>query len=91
LKKLKKNDYFLDFVTGDVLEYHIINHIWTPILNIGLHKQIAAEKFMARGKFILPDNFRGKDYISNPEKAIITNCHELLNKVTREYFSHYLI
>ena len=91
LKKLKKNDYFLDFVTGDVLEYHIINHIWTPILNIGLHKQIAAEKFMSRGKFILPDNFKGKDYISNPEKAIVTNCHELLNKVTREYLSNYLI
>ena len=91
LKKLKKNDYFLDFVTGDVLEYHIINQIWTPILNIGLHKQIAAEKFMSRGRFILPDNFKGKDYISNPEKAIISNCHELLNKVTREYLSHYLI
>ena len=91
LKKLKKNDYFLDFVTGDVLEYHIINRIWTPILNIGLHKQIAAEKFMSRGRFILPDNFKGKDYISNPEKAIISNCHELLNKVTREYLSHYLI
>ena len=91
LKKLKKNDYFLDFVTGDVLEYHIINRIWTPILNIGLHKQITAEKFMSRGRFILPDNFKGKDYISNPEKAIISNCHELLNKVTREYLSHYLI
>ena len=91
LKRLKKNDYFLDFVTGDILEYHIINHNWSPIMNIGLHKQIAAEKFMSRGRFILPDNFRGKDYLSNPEQTIISNCHEILNKVTREYLSSYLL
>ena len=91
LKKLKKNDYFLDYVTGDILEYHIINHNWSPIMNIGLHKQIAAEKFMARGKFILPDNFKGKDYISKPESTLVTNCHEIINKITREYLSHYLI
>ena len=91
LKKLKKNDYFLDYVTGDILEYHIINHNWLPIMNIGLHKQIAAEKFISRGKFILPDNFKGKDYISKPETTIVTNCHEIINKITREYLSHYLI
>ena len=91
LKRLKKNDYFLDFVTGDILEYHIINHIWSPILNIGLHKQIAAEKFMSRGKFILPDNFKGKDYLSNPQQTIVSNCHEIINKITREYLSSYLV
>ena len=91
LKKLKKNDFFLDFVTGDILEYHIINQIWSPIMNIGLHKQIAAEKYMSRGKFILPDNFKGKDYLSNPESTIVSNCHEILNKITREYLSSYLV
>ena len=49
LKRLKKNDFLLDFVTGDILEYHIINHVWSPIMNIGLHKQIAAEKYLSRG------------------------------------------
>ena len=91
LKKLKKNDFFLDFVTGDILEYHIINHNWSPIMNIGLHKQISAEKFMSRGKFILPDYFKGKDYISNPEQTIVSNFHEILNKITRENLSHYLV
>ena len=91
LKRLKKNDFFLDFVTGDILEYHIVNHIWSPIMNIGLHKQTAAEKFMSRGKFILPDNFRGKDYLSNPEKTIVSNCHEIINKISREYLSSYLV
>ena len=90
LKTLKKNDYFLDYVTGDILEFHTINKYWSPIMNIGLHKQIAAEKFMSRGKFILPDNFRGKDYVTNP-KTIVSNCHEILNKITREYLSHYLV
>ena len=91
LKRLKKNDFFLDFVTGDILEYHIINHVWSPIMNIGLHKQIAAEKYLSRGKFILPDNFKGKDYLSNPGQTIISNCHEILNKITREYLSSYLL
>ena len=90
LKNLKKNDYFLDFVTGDILEYHIIDKVWIPIMNIGLHKQIAAEKFMNRGKFILPDNFKGKDYIKN-DMTIISNCHEILNIINRQYLSHYLV
>ena len=90
LTHLKKNDYFLDFVTGDILEYHIINKVWTPIMNIGLHKQIAAEKFIDRGKFILTDNFKGKDYIKN-NNTIVSNCHEILNIVTRQYLSHYLV
>ena len=90
LKNLKKNDYFLDFVTGDILEYHIINKNWTPIMNIGLHKHITAEKYMSRGKFILPDYFRGKDFNQN-NKTIVSNCHELYNFITRQYLSHYLV
>ena len=90
LLNLKKNDFFLDFVTGDILEYHIINKVWTPLMNIGLHKQIAAEKFIDRGKFILPDNFKGQDYIKN-KRTIISNCHEILNIISRQYLSHYLV
>ena len=90
LNNLKKNDYFLDFVTGDILEYHIMNKIWIPIMNIGLHKQIAAEKYLSRGKFILPDNFKGKEFIKK-NNTIISNCHEILNVVTRQYLSHYLV
>lgn len=90
LMNLKKNDFFLDYVTGDILEYHTIEKTWMPIMNIGLHKQIAAEKYMSRGKFILPDNFKGKDYIKN-EGTIISNCHEILNIINRQYLSHYLV
>ena len=90
LKQMKKNDYFLDYVTGDILEYQNINKVWKPIMNIGLHKQIAAEKFMSRGKFILPDNFKVKDSMKN-NNTIISNCHEILNVITRQYLSHYLI
>ena len=90
LNNLKKNDYFLDFVTGDILEYHIINKVWTPLMNIGLHKQIAAEKFIDRGKFILQDYFKGKDYKENT-RAIVSNCHEILNIISRQYLSHYLV
>ena len=45
-------------------------------MNIGLHKQIAAEKFMERGKFVLPDGFKGKDYIKN-KNTLISNFHEI--------------
>ena len=90
LKDLKKNDNFLDYVTGDILEYRSIDKTWVPIMNIGLHKQIAAEKYMSRGKFVLPDNFKGKDYLKN-ENAIVSNCHEILVNVPRQYLSHYLV
>ena len=90
LTNLKKNDNFLDFVTGDILEYRSVYHTWVPIMNIGLHKQIAAEKYMQRGKFILPDGFKGKDYIKNKE-TLVSNCHELNVNVLRQYLSHYLL
>ena len=40
LKELKKNDHFLDFVTGDVMEYQHINKNWVSVMNIGLHIKI---------------------------------------------------
>lgn len=90
LSNLKKNDNFLDFVTGDILEYRSVYHTWVPIMNIGLHKQIAAEKFMERGKFVLPDGFKGKDYIKN-KNTLVSNCHEIKVNVLRQYLSHYLL
>ena len=90
LTNLKKNDNFLDFVTGDILEYRSVYHTWVPIMNIGMHKQISAEKFMDRGKFVLPDEFKGKDYIKNKD-TIVSNCHEIKVNVLRQYLSHYLL
>ena len=90
LSNLKKNDNFLDFVTGDILEYRSVYHTWVPIMNIGLHKQITAEKYMQRGRFILPDGFKGKDYVKNQE-TLVSNCHEIKVDVLRQYLSHYLL
>jgi hypothetical protein len=45
---------------------------------------------MKRGKFILPDGFKGKDYIKNKE-TLVSNCHELNVNVLRQYLSHYLL
>lgn len=90
LTNLKKNDNFLDFVTGDILEYRSVYHTWVPIMNIGLHKQITAEKYMNRGKFVLPDGFKGKDYVKS-KNTLVSNCHEMKVNVLRQYLSHYLV
>ena len=89
VKELKNNDMFLDFVTGDILEYKN-NKTWVPIKNIGLHKQLTAEKYMNRGKFVLPYNFKGKDNIKN-EFAFVTICNEIKVKITRQYLHHCLV
>ena len=89
VKELKNNDMFLDFVTGDILEYKN-NKTWVPIKNIGLHKQLTAEKYMNRGKFVLPYNFKGKDTIKN-EFAFVTICNEIKVKITRQYLHHCLV
>ena len=88
LKELKSNDIFLDFVTGDILEYKG-DEIWGPIKNIGMHKQLTAEKYMYRGKFVLKENFRGKDFIKN-ENAYSTTFDEIKIKISKQYFHHYL-
>ena len=88
LKELKSNDIFLDFVTGDILEYKG-DEIWAPIKNIGMHKQLTAEKYMYRGKFVLKENFRGKDFIKN-ENAYSTAFDEIKIRISKHYFHHYL-
>ena len=90
LKEIKKNDNFLDYVTGDVMQYQNLNKNWVSIMNIGLHKVICAEKYYERGKFVLNNNFIGKDYIKN-KNSIISNCKELKVEITKHFNSHYLI
>ena len=87
---IKKNEIFLDFVTGDLLEYRNNDNSWEPIMNIGLHHHISSENYCSRGKFVLDGTFRGKDYNKN-EFAMSTYCQEIKAKVTRQYVSHYLV
>ena len=88
-KEIKNNDNFLDYVTGDILEFKN-NQAWVPIKNIGLHKQLTAEKYMNRGKFVLPYKFKGKDSIKN-EYAFVTICNEIKVNITRQYLHHFLV
>ena len=88
LKELKNNDIFLDFVTGDILEYKN-DETWVPIKNIGMHKQITAEKYMNRGKFVLKETFRGKDSDKNIY-VFSTVVDEIKVKISKHYFHHYL-
>ena len=88
LNEIKPNEIFLDYVTGDILEYKR-NEIWSPIKNIGMHKQIIAEKYFQRGKFVLRECFKGKDSIKNMN-AFSTAVDELKIKITKHYFHHYL-
>jgi hypothetical protein len=34
------------------MQYNHIDNNWTSVMNIGLHKQISAEKYFERGKFV---------------------------------------
>jgi hypothetical protein len=43
ISNLKNNDYFLDFVSGDLYHYDNITYNWIPQTNIGLHKSGVAE------------------------------------------------
>ena len=88
LKELKNNEIFLDYVTGDILEYKS-DETWVPIKNIGMHKQLTAEKYMPRGKFVLKECFRGKDFVKNLN-AFSTTYDEIKVKITKQYFHHYL-
>ena len=84
LRSIKKNDHLLDYVTGDVLEYRHINQEWEPILNIGLHKQIQAEKYIStRGRFVLNSNNTTSNIVS-------TYYNELKIKINKQCHSHWL-
>ena len=85
LMNLKGEDAFLDFATGDVYKFN--NEEWTPIMNIGIHKLIYAEKFKnRRGKFVLKDFKLNK----NPE-LISCRKKEIKCKIIKQYCLHYLV
>ena len=88
IKELRNNDIFLDFVTGDILEYKN-DETWVPLKNIGMHKQSTAEKYFPRGKFVLKETFKGKDFNKNIY-AYSTAVDEIKVKITKQYFHHYL-
>ena len=88
---VKRKDFFLDYVTGDVLEYHNVYNSWVPVVNIGLHHQLTAEKYMQRGRFVLPDSFKGKDYIKNKNIIICDNNHEIKVDVVKNCMSHFIV
>ena len=90
LKEIKKNDNFLDFVTGDIMQYHNMNKTWISVMNIGLHKQYVAEKFFERGKFVLYDFFKGKDNLIKNKNSICSNYKELRIQITKKFLSYYL-
>lgn len=45
IKQMRKNDFFLDYVTGDLLIYNTLNLQWVPKINIGLHNTQMAQKY----------------------------------------------
>lgn len=90
LSELKKRDNFLDYVTGDILEYRQSDQKWIPVMNIGLHHQMTSEKYFSRGKYVLPDKFKGKDYLKN-KNNMLTIYHELKVSIIRQVYSHYLV
>lgn len=56
LDDMKKNEYFLDYVSGDIYEFKHETREWLPYLNIGLHKSKSAEDYSYRGKYVINKN-----------------------------------
>ena len=98
-KGTKTSEIFLDFVTGDLLTYRENDNSWEPIMNIGLHHQISAEKYFNRGKFVLNDIIKTQNKIINElkkksnsiyfTKDIISNEIKII--INKQYISHYLL
>ena len=98
-KGTKTNEIFLDFVTGDLLGYRENDNSWEPIMNIGLHHRITAEKYYNRGKFVLSDGVRYQNKIINDlikksnsiyfMKDIIQSEIKII--INKQYISHYLL
>jgi hypothetical protein len=97
-KGTKTSEIILDYVTGDLLGYREYNNSWEPIMNIGLHHQIYAEKYINRGKFVLEDAFKSKNEDNNLKKIshsfyfmknVISS--EIKVKVNKQCATHYLL
>src|SRR5689334_17399495 len=87
---LRKHGLFIDNASGDIYEYNTSGKDWTPIMNIGLHNVIIAEKYMYRGKYVLnktsyrPESSKGGVAIT----GINTEIHGVIYK---QYLSHPLL
>ena len=85
LSNLKREDAFLDYVTGDVYEFKSTNE-WVPIMNIGIHKLLYAEKFHNRGKYVM------KEYhLSKNKDLVSTTKKEIKIKIIKQYCLHWLV
>ena len=85
LTNLKREDAFLDYVTGDVYEFKSTNE-WVPIMNIGIHKLLYAEKFHNRGKYVM------KEYhLSKNKDLVSTTKKEIKIKIIKQYCLHWLV
>ncbi len=85
LTNLKREDAFLDYVTGDVYEFKSTNE-WVPVMNIGIHKLLYAEKFHNRGKYVM------KEYhLSKNKDLVSTTKKEIKIKIIKQYCLHWLV
>jgi hypothetical protein len=97
LQILKKYDYFLDYVTGDVYEYHTKSFCWTPIMNIGLHKLNLTEKFEYRGKFVLSPHknvsttISGKNFSKTERPIYPSNNTEIKVEIYKTFLNHWIV
>ena len=98
-KGTKTNEIFLDFVTGDLLGYRENENSWEPMMNIGLHHQITAEKYFDRGKFVLNDAVKYQNKIMNEFKkksnSLYFNKDIIQSEIkiipNKQNMSHYLL
>ncbi|MCQ2819271.1 MAG: hypothetical protein MJ252_18565 [archaeon] len=85
ISELKEKDLFLDFVTGDYLQFDKKGK-WETKGNIGIHKIQYAENFPKRGYFVLKPYHKSKN-----EDLISYIRNEVKINVLRQYSMHWLL
>jgi len=92
LNNIKRNDYFLDYVTGDTYEFRKQSNDWEPILNIGLHKQKLTEKYFDRGKYMIrTSSARPSSMSSKINQNYSTMNTEIRVSIQKHNLSHWLV
>ncbi len=94
LKDMKKTDYFLDYVTGDIYEYRKFNKDWEPVMNIGLHKQKITEKYIERGKYLMRKQvsaIRPNSVSVKLEQKFSSMNTEIKISLQKQNLSHWLV
>lgn len=71
LENMKKNDYFLDFVSGDLYLYDKRNKMWVPFSNVGVHNDTVLTSYNYRGKYITPKTSYRPHSVSQKSKSDI--------------------